>query len=110
MRFVTQSTFKRLKDCADAFVSDLRAPEDGEWITFVQRDWTAIVGTVLAAQTVPGKLWFAQPGSGAGGCLTVFVSSQGAASVLHHEASFMREAINKHYKQNLVRVVRVRAR
>ena len=106
MRFVTPSTFKSVQKCAESFVASLEPPKDYEWLPFIQRDWISIVGSDLAAQTSPGRLWFARPG-GSEGVLTVFVMSQGAALVLHHETAFMRDAVNAYYKQIIVRTVRV---
>lgn len=108
MRFVTPSTFKSVKKCADAFVATLQLPTHNEWLPFIKKDWEGIVGADLAAQTVPGKLWFSKIGC-QGGVLTVFVMSQGAALVLHHETAFMRDAVNAYYKQNVVHTVRVQA-
>ena len=109
MRFVAPSTFKNVKTYADAVVASLNPPKNNEWLPFLQKDWQDIVGVDLAAQTVPGKLWFLRP-NGAEGILTVFVVSQGAALVLHHETAFMRDAVNAYYKQDIVRGVRVQAR
>ena len=107
MRVVTPSTFRTVKRCAEDFVAALLPPEDRDWLPFLRKEWRAIVGEALSAQTVPGKLWFTHTRSGKKGVLTVFVASQGAALVLHHETGFMRDAVNKYYKQDLMGTVRV---
>ena len=107
MRYVGPSTFKNIEKCARSFVRGLAPPEDQHWLPFIQKDWPAIVGEALAAQTQPAKLWFARPQSGGGGRLTVSVPSQGAALILQHETGFMRDALNRYYEQELVQTVRL---
>ena len=108
MRFVSPDVFKTVGACADAFVQGLAPPEARDWLPFLRKDWASRLDSDLAAQTIPGKLWFARPGvSGRDGILTVFVASQGAALVLQHEVAMMRDAVNSFYQQDLLQTIRL---
>lgn len=110
MRFVAPETFRKLHTCAKSFVNQLTTPDLKEWFFVIARDWQNIVGHELAQQTVPQGLWFRAPKEQKQGFLTVRVTSQGAALVLQHELSFMRDAVNKYYGSPLIKTIKLVAR
>ncbi|MCY4414506.1 MAG: DciA family protein [Alphaproteobacteria bacterium] len=110
MRFVGPGSFRQVQQCARSLVERLRPPSDLEWLALMQAEWPNIVGSSLAEQTVPDKLWFKIPERSAAGQLTVRVASQGAALIMQHETLFMRDAINQYYNQKIIQNVRVVAR